>query len=126
MSDNELLEVLRELEIELQRKSTRHDHHRLHELLHSDFTEIGRSGRVYSRQETVKLLIASDTFAQIDCRDFKVNRLSDTTALLTYRSARVSESGELKRCTLRSSIWQHGEEGWQLHFHQGTPAFEAW
>lgn len=126
MSDNELLDTLRELEVELHRKSTRRDQHRLNELLHSDFMEIGRSGRVYSRQETVKLLIESDAFAQIDCRDFKVNRLSDTTALLTYRSARVGESGELKRCTLRSSIWQHGADGWQMHFHQGTPALKAW
>jgi hypothetical protein len=54
---------------------------------------------------------------QIYAQDFVVNQLSDSIALLTYRSAHVNPSGELFRHTNRSSIGQLESSGWRMVFH---------
>jgi hypothetical protein len=54
-------------------------------------------------------------------QDFSVAEIADGIALLTYRSAYVEETGELRRHALRTSLWQRTQRGWQMRFHQGTP-----
>jgi hypothetical protein len=51
-----------------------------------------------------------------------VESLTEALALLTYRSAHVAGDGTLERHTLRASLWERTEQGWQLRFHQATPA----
>lgn len=54
-------------------------------------------------------------------RDFKLSRLDEGMALLTYVSAHEDTAGNEYRHSIRSSLWILTAEGWQLRFHQGTP-----
>lgn len=116
-----LLSTLRQLECELHQPNCRQNRERLAELLAADFMEFGRSGATYRREQTLRDLPTDPDPPQIQAQDFAVQSLSDSIALLTYRSAYINPSGELYRHTNRSSIWQQGSSGWQLLFHQGTP-----
>ena len=53
---SELLQTLQALEVELHHPDVRLDETRLHGLLHADFHEVGRSGRVYDRATIVRFL----------------------------------------------------------------------
>jgi hypothetical protein len=54
-------------------------------------------------------------------QDYVLVKLDENFALLTYKSAHVDANGQLSRHTLRSSLWQKMQNGWQMRFHQGTP-----
>jgi hypothetical protein len=119
-----LLETLRALEVALHQPSVRRDRGQLDQLLHPDFREFGRSGRVYDRAEMLELLAGLPQEPQPDevwSQDFALQPLAAGSALLTYRSARVTADGTLERHTNRSSVWQLTSEGWRMLFHQGTP-----
>ena len=116
----DLLVHLRALEVELHQASTRGDAARLEQLLHADFVEFGRSGTVYSRVDVLAHLAAETALADIAADGFALRFLSETVALLTYRSAQRMPDGPLARHTLRTSIWQLADAGWQVSFHQGT------
>jgi hypothetical protein len=58
----------------------------------------------------------------VHAEDFRRVDLEVGVALVTYKSAHIDSEGGLQRFSLRSSIWLLGEEGWQMVFHQGTPA----
>jgi len=116
-----LLPMLRELEYELHQPKCRGDRERLAQLLAPDFKEFGRSGASYTRVDTLMRLPQEPEPEQIHAQDFAITKLSDSIALLTYRSAYMKTSGELSNYTNRSSIWRLGSSGWQMVFHQGTP-----
>lgn len=54
MEAGALLQTLRSLELECQRPEVRGDRRVLDRLLHPDFREFGRSGRIYDRTEELK------------------------------------------------------------------------
>jgi len=115
-----LLAVLRDLEVELHAPEVRSSASRLHALLHPEFTEFGRSGRTYTFSEVVAALQAETNPARVHAQGFAVRELSESLALLTYKSADIKD-GKLEHHALRSSLWQLGPSGWQMLFHQGTP-----
>ena len=115
-----LLLLLRERECALHRSDVRHDATRLADLIHAEFTEIGRSGTAYSRAEIVAALAAEQQCPRVHAQGFSVRELADGVALLNYKSAQMAASGEWGRHTLRSSIWVMNSGAWQLLFHQGT------
>jgi len=125
-----LLDVLRQLEVELVHPGARLDDARLQALLHADFHEVGRSGRAYSRPTVLRFLAEQGASAEgppavvPDC--FAVRELGPASALLTYRAAHRLPDGSLTRHTLRSSVWLREASGWQLYYHQGTSAEVAW
>jgi hypothetical protein len=121
MDNLSLLATLRELECELHQPECRRNRERLAQLLAPDFKEFGRSGATYTRDDELMSLPSEPELPQVHAQDFVVNDLSDSIALLTYRSAHVNASGELFRHTNRSSIWRLDSSGWQMVFHQGTP-----
>lgn len=121
MSSEILLPLIRALECELHEPKVRHDPHRLNELLHPEFWEIGRSGRSYTRAEILEHLLKEKQPAKIQSQDFLIRLLAPDVLLLTYKSAHVGADGILERYTLRASVWKFGPSGWQLLFHQGTP-----
>lgn len=121
MENMSLLSILRELECELHQTDCRKDRERLAQLLAPDFKEFGRSGASYTRDHTLMSLPSDPDPPRIHAQDFVVKSLSDSIALLTYRSAYVNPSGELFRHTNRSSIWRLESSGWRMVFHQGTP-----
>ncbi|KAM3099092.1 DUF4440 domain-containing protein [Phormidesmis sp. 146-12] len=116
-----ILSILRELECELHQPECRSNRERLAQLLAPDFREFGRSGASYTRDHMLTSLPSDLRTPQIYAQDFAVNLLSDSIALLTYRSAHLNASGALFRHTNRSSIWRLESSGWQMVFHQGTP-----
>jgi hypothetical protein len=121
MATNDLLQNLRELELALHQPEVRRDPTRLDELLHESFSEFGRSGRSYSRADILELLSHEVSTDAIWSQDFTVAEIAEVVALLRYKSAYLDAVGELRRHTLRSSLWQRTARGWQLRFHQGTP-----
>lgn len=116
------LDTLCRLEGELHQSDTRKDRARVEELLHPDFKEIGRSGRTYSRAEILEHLADETTGPCILSQDFDLQELAPGLCLLSYRSAHETPQGHTTRATLRTSIRREEASGWQMVFHQGTPA----
>lgn len=80
-------------------------------LLHPDWQEVGRSGRLWTREDVL------DAIGPIDPVDLEVvttDRVGADAILLLWRA---SSDG---RSTLRSSLWVRAGSGWQQRFHQGT------
>lgn len=128
MSD--LLDELRRLEVELHHPGVRLDAARLQALLHADFHEVGRSGRAYDRPTVLRFLAEQGESAEgppdVVPDAFAMRELGPAAALLTYRAAHRQPDGSLTRHTLRSSVWLREAAGWQLYYHQGTPAEVGW
>ncbi|MCU1511948.1 MAG: hypothetical protein JWO34_1788, partial [Arthrobacter sp.] len=106
--------IVEALERELLRPDTRADLGRTGVLLHPDFTEIGSSGRIWTR-DAMMLELEESPEAPLELELLGADRLGDSAVLLTYRS--YARSGT----TLRSSLWVHEGAQWRLRFHQGTP-----
>jgi hypothetical protein len=123
---NALLPKLQSLELELHHPGVRCNRKRLEQLLHPDFHEVGRSGRTYNRETVITHLAAQHVQPVIASDSFSVSELATGTALLTYRSAHVQAHNSLVNHTLRASIWLKTAQGWQLRYHQGTSAAQAW
>ena len=121
MDPKTLLHTLWTLEVALHQTDIRADVVRLSELLHPCFRELGRSGREYSRDETLIELAGGLQEHKIWSQDYRLEQLTADLALLTYRSAYVTTSGLVERHALRASLWQLTGAGWQMRFHQGTP-----
>jgi ribosomal-protein-serine acetyltransferase len=105
-------EDLERLETSLWRTESRFDREYMESLLAPDFFEFGRSGRTYTRDET--LAIRPE---QIDARlsDFRIVPIGNDARLVTY----VSDVGDER--ANRSSLWVRSGSTWTLKFHQGTP-----
>lgn len=99
---------------------------KLSAMLHPDFTEVGASGTVYTREEALETLIER---AQQDppcwhTQDWHCRAIAPGTHLLHYTLCQ----GE--RTTKRTTIWQRevrddvqrSTQDWQALFHQGTLA----
>jgi hypothetical protein len=95
-------------------------------LLHPEFHEVDRSGRSYNRETIVNFLTAEESQPEVASEKFLAAELGPGVALLTYRSAHIEKSKTLVNHTLRSSVWLKTNAGWQLRYHQGTAAAEAW
>lgn len=126
MNLTSLLTSLQSLEVELHHPGVRCNRERLEQLLHPDFHEVGRSGRAYDRDTVVKHLASQASPPSVASDAFDVLELGPDSALLTYRSVHVGDDGRRHHHTLRSSIWVQTQAGWQLRYHQGTPALETW
>jgi len=109
---------LQTLEESLWRRHTRFDQNYMESILAPDFYEFGRSGKTYSRSDSLAAPYQNIN-AMLPLRDFNVHLLTEETALITYISEVRYEELEIAN---RSSIWTRQENGqWQLRFHQGTP-----
>ena len=117
----DLLVELRALEVAVYQACIRGDGIRLGELLHPGFREFGRSGRTSSRANVIDAYAGQAQDYEVCSEEFHSELLAKGLALLTYRSAQVSSDGTVGRHTLRSSLWELTEIGWQMRFHQGTP-----
>jgi len=101
------------LERALLRDETRSDAAAVAALLHPQWSEIGRSGRLWTREEMldeIGPLGEEVTLDVITCMP-----VGPDTMLLTWRAVRDTET------TLRSSLWRRRAGHWQQLFHQGTP-----
>lgn len=106
--------IVEALERELLRPETRADMGRTGVLLHPDFTEIGSSGRIWTR-DAMMMSLEESQGGPTELELLGADRLGDDAVLLTYRShARAGTA-------LRSSLWVRDGAQWRLRFHQGTP-----
>lgn len=84
-------------------------------LLHPDWQEVGRSGRLWTRDD---MLDAIAPGPQVGLDVVSVGRVDRDTVLLVWRA--VADG----RSTLRSSLWVRPADRagapWQQRFHQGT------
>lgn len=115
-----LLTELRALEEALLRSDLRKDSTQLDAILHSDFIEVGRSGRRYDKSEIMRFLLEEQPGQPMQASEFELRRLAEDCALLSYVSMKVDGSESELSYTRRSSIWKRMSAGWQLIFHQGT------
>ena len=106
--------VVESLERELLRPETRADLGRTGVLLHPDFTEIGSSGRLWTR-DAMMMSLEDNPGGPVELELLGADRLGEKTMLLTYRSHTREGSA------LRSSLWVLEGAQWRLRFHQGTP-----
>jgi hypothetical protein len=98
------------LELALLDPEVRGSPERVQRLLHPDFREFGLSG-AWNRDAIVAAL-AADPGTGWTATEVEAREVAGGVVLVTYRAAG----------SLRSSLWVEGPEGWQLLFHQGTPA----
>jgi hypothetical protein len=110
-------DILFELEQRLAQVGTKLSAEDASSLIAEDFVEFGASGRVWSK---AKILGAMSQWAPIERKieNFSVRELSASVCLVTYRV--VAKNREASPFSLRSSIWRHNGERWQIVFHQGT------
>ena len=121
-----LLNHIQALEVELHHPGVRCSRARLEQLLHPDFHEVGRSGRAYDRATIVEYLASLESHPVVVSESFALVELAPQVALLTYRSAHEEQDKGLVNHTFRSSVWVLSPVGWQLRYHQGTPAAQVW
>lgn len=124
--DSSLLHTLQSLEVELHHPGSCCSAERVEQLLHPEFHEVGRSGTPYTRDTVIRFLAAMERPPAVASSEFQLSVLARDVALLTYRSARCHLDGTYSGHTLRSSLWLRTDAGWQLRYHQGTPAAGTW
>lgn len=96
----------------------RRDAEALEGLLDESFREIGKSGRLWTRDELVEVMTGEDA-AELESAvvtEEHVEQLAPGLVLLTYA---LDADGQHSR---RSSIWRIDGEQPRLVFHQGTRA----
>jgi ribonuclease HI len=103
-----------ELEQELLDPEVRSDFGQLAYLLHPDYREVGQSGRLWDRDETVEAL-GEEAQRHEAFELLEASRLAPDLIQVLYRTE--SRNGS----ALRSSLWQRTGGRWRLRFHQGTP-----
>lgn len=111
-------EAVVRLERELLDPAVRADASRVAALLHPDFEEIGRSGRLWGRDAIVQEIAADDGAAAAGLDVLGTEALSPEIILLTSRTV------DARGSSLRSSLWLRVDGRWRLRFHQGTPEAE--
>lgn len=83
----------------------------LESLLHESFTEIGASGRLYTRADVIPLLGAEQTHPPrpSTISDFHARYITNTVALTTYTLTRTDNEagGGTQHHSRRSSLWLH-------------------
>lgn len=120
MKHTQLLDELRQRELALQLPSVRASTAQLDELLHDHFFEFSRSGSSDDKAQALNQLPTQSSNERIGAQGFPLGSLPPDIALMRYQSFQQTESGEIKKCSSRRSLWQRSDKGWQLRFHQGT------
>ena len=109
--------ALTQLEENMWREETRFDMKFMRKALASDFFEYGRSGRTYTRAQSLAVP-RQPIDAVLPLPNLAIRLLDDNTAQVTYDSA-VTYDGVVEHGR-RSSIWSRTRDGWVMRFHQGT------
>ena len=117
MDDEAIAVLVTGAERRLLEPEVRRDPVALEDLLHESFREIGRSGRMWTRDELIDVMTGPDA---VDVQSAvvtgeRVELVAPDLALLTYT---LDADGMRSR---RSSLWRIGDGRPRMLFHQGTP-----
>ena len=115
MTNPQLQDHLYTLEERLLHPDREPDRTALIPLFAEEFREFCSSGRIFSRQQVIDVLLNSEP-RPATISHFFVERLSENVALATYRATTTIAVSH------RSSLWILRDNRWQLLFHQGTIA----
>lgn len=98
--------------------AVRADRAALERWLDPEFTEIGQSGRFWTREAVFEDLLSTDQgeYQTAELSEPRVQELAEDAYLLTY----VVQVGA--RRSRRSSIWRERDGQLRMIFHQGTPS----
>lgn len=102
------------LEKELLTSPTRANAARLELLFHPEFTEVGRSGRLWSRKQIIAGLLSEDEWPKVATEDWNVQEVSHQVVMVTYQARQGL------RVSRHVSIWIRGKAGLQLRYHHAT------
>lgn len=103
------------LEAGLWRAETRFDREWMEGILAPGFFEFGRSGRTYSREDTLGMAARPINARLVG---LNVRSLSPDVVQVTYNT--IETYADEPQLANRSSLWLRVENGWRLLFHQGT------
>jgi uncharacterized protein YhfF/GNAT superfamily N-acetyltransferase len=93
-------------------------------LLAPDFAEIGASGNVWTRAETLLMLASGKQNDDIEIEGFEVAEIGPDVLLAIYDAVTTDPvHGRIR--SHRSSIWLRLDGHWMLRFHQGTPMLKG-
>jgi ribonuclease HI len=99
-------------ELRLLEPSVRRDRDEVARVLDPDFREIGRSGRLWTREEMLDAIEGFESSSvRVVATEISGERIADGLVLVTY------ETHDARR----SSLWRHDGSSWRILFHQGTP-----
>ena len=112
-----MLEFLLKLEMSLWIEETRNNIEFLNKILHNDFMEFGKSGKVFYKKDIIDN-IDDNINAIFPFENLKVKNIGEKTYLITYVATNKFKNKSIK--TNRSSIWIGDSENIQMIFHQGT------
>ena len=113
--------LLRAREQALLDPAVRRDRARVAELLADDFLEFGSSGRIWTREAILDLLV-TESYDPPAMEEFQCDLIGEDVALVTYKTVRADAASGLRAEVLRSSIWIREAGDWRVRFHQGTKA----
>jgi hypothetical protein len=114
----EVCAELMQLEEDMWRERTRYDLAFQERRFAPDFIEFGRSGQVYTREQSI-CTDPQQILAVLPLSNLSIRLLDTNTAQVTYDS-QVTRAGNVQYAH-RSSIWSRIEGVWVMRFHQGTP-----
>ena len=110
--------ALTQLEENMWREEIRFDIDFMDRTLAPDFFEYGRSGSLYTREQSLAVT-RQPIDAILPLPGLSIRLLDQNTARVTYNSA-VSYDGLVEHGR-RNSICSKTDSGWVMRFHQGTP-----
>lgn len=114
--EKKMINEIREKEYLLLEDAVRENAEEVMKLISEDFCEHCSSGVIYRYKK-------GDTFGKrnydFSIEGFEGEVLSENAILVRYH-LKESISGEVKRESLRSSIWKKVDGNWKMIFHQGT------
>jgi len=87
-------------------------------VLHPDFSEVGRSGRVFTRDEVLEMPHV-EIRVNIPRESLTIVGIAPGVALVTYETTPLES---LHGAALRASIWLADGTRWLLRYHHATPA----
>ncbi|MCA0307240.1 MAG: DUF4440 domain-containing protein [Actinobacteria bacterium] len=106
--------IVEDAELALLANDTRQDPDAVDRMLHRDFVEIGRSGRLWRRADTLSSLRSEDARESPVVDEWRFEEISADLILVTYRLR--TSAGQSRH----SSIWDLAARPPQIRFHQGT------
>lgn len=108
------------LELKLQQEDVRSDKKQLAQLVHDNYLEFGRSGKVWKKAD---LLVSDQKIPQlhIQSSEFSVQKVGERSYLVSY----LTTEQETGKQTNRRSLWVKEENAWQLLFHEGNDFIEG-
>jgi hypothetical protein len=104
------------LELRLLDPDVRRDAAAIDALLAPDFTELGASGTLWTRNRMLGAIATLDSSRdQVIVHDLDGRELAPDLVLVTY----LTERDDIR--VYRSSVWRHALGVWQIVHHQATP-----